>query len=56
MEKLDKKLSIVFWSLLTILMVINFVWMMMIDHPYMGAGSLVLALVFFSVVVLEYKE
>ena len=53
MEKHDREISIIFWGIMSILMVVNFLWMMTIGHPYMGVTSLVLATVFFFVAKTE---
>ena len=51
-----KKLELVLWTLLCVMMTVNFAWMTFIGHLWSAVISGILALVFFKIVILSVKE
>ena len=51
-----KKIETTIWTLLCVMMTVNFAWMAFIGHSWSAVISGILALVFYRIVILSYKE
>jgi hypothetical protein len=51
-----KRIELVIWTLLCVMMTVNFAWMTFIGHLWSAVISGILSLVFFRIVVLTSKE
>ena len=51
-----KRLELVLWVLLCVMMTVNFAWMTFIGHLWSAVISGILSLVFFRIVILTTKE
>ena len=51
-----KRIELVLWTLLCVMMTVNFAWMTIIGHSWSAVISGILALVFYRIVILSYKE
>ena len=51
-----KRVELVLWTLLCVMMTVNFAWMAFIGHSWSAVISGILALVFFKIVILSVKE
>jgi uncharacterized membrane protein len=51
-----KRLELIAWTLLCVMMTVNFAWMAYIGHSWSAVISGILALVFFKIVILSVKE
>jgi hypothetical protein len=51
-----KRIELVIWTLLCVMMTVNFAWMAYIGHSWSAVISGILALVFYRVVLLTTKE
>ena len=51
-----RKIETLVWTLLCVMMTVNFAWMAFIGHSWSAVGSGILALLFFRIVILSIKE
>ena len=51
-----RKIEMFTWILLCVMMTVNFAWMAFIGHSWSAVISGILALVFYRIVILSYKE
>ena len=51
-----KRIELVLWTLLCVMMTVNFAWMAYLGHSWSAVISSILALVFFRIVILTTKE
>jgi len=51
-----KRIELVIWTLLCVMMTVNFAWMAYLGHSWSAVVSGILSLVFFRIVVLTSKE
>lgn len=51
-----KRVELVLWVLLCVMMTVNFAWMALIGHSWSAVISGILALVFYRIVILTTKE
>jgi hypothetical protein len=51
-----KRVELVLWVLLCVMMTVNFAWMAIIGHSWSAVISAILALVFYRIVILSHKE
>jgi hypothetical protein len=51
-----KRIELVLWTLLCVMMTVNFAWMAYLGHSWSAVVSGILALVFYRIVILTTKE
>ena len=51
-----RKIELLTWTLLCVMMTVNFAWMAFIGHSWSAVISGILALVFFRITILTSKE
>jgi hypothetical protein len=51
-----KRIELVLWTLLCVMMTVNFAWMTYLGHSWSAVISGILSLVFFRIVLLTTKE
>ena len=51
-----RKIELLVWTLLCVMMTVNFAWMAFIGHLWSAVISGILAVVFFRIVILSTKE
>jgi len=51
-----RKIETTIWTLLCVMMTVNFAWMAFIGHSWSAVVSGILALLFFRIVILSIKE